>query len=170
MKQFWLTFFGSIAGVIAGAILCVIFVIFLIGGLIGAALESAAPSDAPALPGRVMVLELDLRTPRLDQPSASPFAFAEPLSIVELSQALERARTDSRVAAVFVRANTVSLPAAQAEQLHTLLARVSEAGKPVIAHAQGFEGRIGAALLRRGRRGRDLDAGQRQLHRSGPER
>jgi protease-4 len=140
MRQFWLTFFGSIAGVIAGAILCVVFLIFLIGGLIGAALESAAPSDAPALPGRAMVLELDLRTPRLDQPSASPFAFAEPLSIVELSQALERARTDSRVAAVFVRANTVSLPAAHAEQLHTLLARVSEAGKPVIAHAQGFEG------------------------------
>lgn len=140
MKQFWLSFFGSIAGVIAGAVLCVVFLIFLIGGLIGAALESAGPSDAPALPGSAMVLELDLRTPRLDQPSASPFAFAEPLSIVELSRALERARTDSRVAAVFVRANTVSLPAAQAEQLHTLLARVSEAGKPVIAHAQGFEG------------------------------
>ncbi|WP_421857775.1 S49 family peptidase [Oceanicaulis sp.] len=140
MKQFWLSFFGSIAGVIAGAVLCVVFLIFLIGGLIGAALESAGPSDAPALPGSAMVLELDLRTPRLDQPSASPFAFAEPLSIVELSRALDRARTDSRVAAVFVRANTVSLPAAQAEQLHTLLARVSEAGKPVIAHAQGFEG------------------------------
>lgn len=120
--------------------LCVVFLIFLIGGLIGAALESAGPSDAPALPGRAMVLELDLRTPRLDQPSSSPFAFAEPLSIVELSRALDRARTDSRVAAVFVRANTVSLPAAQAEQLHTLLTRVSEAGKPVIAHAQGFEG------------------------------
>ncbi|WP_022701771.1 S49 family peptidase [Oceanicaulis alexandrii] len=140
MKQFWLTFFGSIAGVIAGAILCIVFVIFLIGGLIGAALETAARSDAPPLTGNAMVLELDLRTPRLDQPSASPFAFAEPLSIVELSQALERARTDSRVAAVFVRANTLSLPAAQAEQIHTLLARISDAGKPVIAHAQGFEG------------------------------
>ena len=139
MKQFWLTFFGSIAGVITGALICTVFVVFLIGGLIGSAIQDAADRAAPALRGQ-MVLELDLRTPRLDQPSPSPFAFVEPLSIVELSRALENARTDSRIGAVFVRANTQSLPAAQAEEINALLAAVSDAGKPVIAHAQGFEG------------------------------
>jgi len=139
MKQFWLTFFGSIAGVLAGALICVVFVIFLIGGLISDAFQQAGDAARPVLPGD-MVLELDLRTRRLDQASPSPFAFAEPLSIVELSQALEQARTDSRVSAIFVRANTMSLPAAQAEEIHALLAALSDAGKPVIAHAQGFEG------------------------------
>lgn len=139
MKQFWLTFFGSIAGVLAGALICVVFVVFLIGGLISNAFQQAGDAARPVLPGD-MVLELDLRTPRLDQPSSSPFAFAEPLSIVELSQTLERARTDSRVSAIFVRANTMSLPAAQAEEINDLLAALSDAGKPVIAHAQGFEG------------------------------
>lgn len=139
MKQFWLTVFGSIVGVIAGALICITFLIFLIGGLIGAALEDAGDA-ALTSPGRNMVLTIDLRTPRLDQPSASPFAFAEPLSMVELSRALEHARTDSRVSAVFVRANTLSLPAAQAEEISALLAALSDAGKPVIAHAQGFEG------------------------------
>ncbi|WP_440957567.1 S49 family peptidase [Oceanicaulis sp. LC35] len=139
MKQFWLTFFGSIAGVLAGALICVVFLLFLIGGLISAAISDAGDAALPA-PSGAMVLELDLRTPRLDQASASPFAFAEPLSIVELSRALERARTDSRISAVFVRANTLSLPAAQAEEINALFAALSEAGKPVIAHAQGFEG------------------------------
>lgn len=139
MKQFWLTFFGSIAGVLTGAVICVVFVVFLIGGLIGSALQDAGEETLP-LGGDSLVLSLDLRTPRLDQPSTSPFAFAEPLSVVELSAALERARTDSRISAVFLRANTMSLPAAQAEEINALLAELSAVGKPVIAHAQGFEG------------------------------
>lgn len=139
MRQFWVTFFGSIAGVFVGAILMAVFLIFLIGGLISSAVQSADSAAAP-LPGRAMVLELDLRTPRTDQPSASPFAFANPLSITELVTTLTRAQSDGRVSGVFVRANEFGLPPGQAEEIRAALGRFSQSGKFVIAHAQGFEG------------------------------
>jgi len=140
MKQFWLTVFGSMIGVLAGAVLLTVFMLFLIGGLIGSALQSAQ-SDPQTIPfNRVAVLELDLRLPRTDQPERSPFALSNPLSMVELHAALDRAAQDDQVAGVFVRANTQSLPPAQAEEIARLFDRFSGSGKFVLAHAQGFEG------------------------------
>ena len=93
MKQFWLTVFGSIVGVIAGALICITFLIFLIGGLIGAALEDAGDA-ALTSPGRNMVLTLDLRTPRLDQPRPTytrPRDGPSTKGRVKLNQGRERA-------------------------------------------------------------------------------
>lgn len=139
MKQFWITFFGSIVGVIIGSVLTVILAIFLIAGMIGSAVQSAeAPRDS--LPSDNIVLEVDLRQTRLDQPTRSPFAFTNPLSTTELVAALERAETDERVKGVFVRANEFGMSPAQAEELRRAFESIEAAGKFVIAHAQGFEG------------------------------
>ena len=138
MKQFWITFFGSIVGVIIGSVLTVILAVFLIAGLVGSAIQSA---DAPApLPSGDIVLELDLRETRLDQPTRSPFAFTNPLSTTEIIAALERAETDERVKGIFVRANEFGMPGAQAEELRRAFESLEAAGKFVVAHAQGFEG------------------------------
>jgi len=138
MKQFWITFFGSIVGVIVGSVLTVILGIFLIGGLIGMAVEGARTETA--LPQTAMVLELDLRDGRLDSPSRSPFGFAEPLSVVDVVRTMERAERDDRVAGIFIRANEFGMSPGVAEELRGAIADFRDAGKFVVTHAQGFEG------------------------------
>ncbi|MFY0637013.1 signal peptide peptidase SppA [Maricaulis maris] len=138
MKQFWITFFGSIVGVIVGSVLTVILGIFLIGGLIGMAVEGARTETA--LPQTAMVLELDLRNGRLDSPSRSPFGFAEPLSVVDVVRTLEQAESDTRVAGIFIRANEFGMSPGVAEELRGAIAEFRNAGKFVVTHAQGFEG------------------------------
>jgi len=138
MRQFWLTLFGSVIGVVLGTALIIIFLVFMLGGFIGTALQSASSAPARAL-GQSIVLEIDLRDLRMDQANTSPFAFSAPLSTTELSMALERASTDDQVAGLFIRANTLSLPTAQAEEINGLIETFSNSGKFVIAHAQGFE-------------------------------
>ena len=138
MKQFWITFFGSIVGVIVGSILAVIVMFMLVGALIGAAMEGA--QSETALPRDGIVLELDLRTPRLDSPSRSPFAFAEPLPVVDIVRTLEQAESDNRVRGVFIRANEYGMSPGMAEEMRDAIADFQAAGKFVITHAQGFEG------------------------------
>ncbi|WP_019961361.1 signal peptide peptidase SppA [Woodsholea maritima] len=138
MKQFWVTFFGSIVGVLIGSILTVVLAVFLIAGLISSAAMQA--SNAPAQISGPVVLELDLREARSDQPSRSPFAYTQPLSVVDTVLTLENAIEDNNVKGVLVRANEYGMSPASAEEIRTALAKVSASGKFVIAHAQGFEG------------------------------
>jgi protease-4 len=138
MKQFWITFFGSIFGVIIGSVLTVILVIFMIGGLVGAAMQGAQTETT--LPQSGIVLELDLRSARIDSPSGSPFAFAETLSVVDLVRTLERAEADESVQGLFIRANEFGMSPAMAEEIRTAIADFRAAGKFVVTHAQGFEG------------------------------
>ena len=138
MKQFWITFFGSVVGVVVGAVLAGIAFFVLIAALIGGALSSAASETA--LPQDGLVLELDLRTPRLDTPSRSPFGFAEPLPVVDIVRTLERAEADRRVRGLFIRANEFGLSPGMAEEIRTALADFRDSGKFVLTHAQGFEG------------------------------
>ncbi|XBQ15001.1 MAG: signal peptide peptidase SppA [Oceanicaulis sp.] len=140
MKQFWLSFFGTVAGVITAAVLFCVFIVFAIAGLIASAVQDAENASQTALPSGAVVLELDLRAPRLDQPGLSPFLFAQPLSVTELGLTLDRAAADDQVEAVFVRANPLGMSPGQAEEIRRALARFQASGKPVVAHAQGFEG------------------------------
>lgn len=140
MRQFWITFFGSVAGVIVGAVLTLILAAFMIGALIASVAQQANEGRTARGASGDIVLQIDLRRSRLDQPSRSPFAFAEPLSVVDIVLNLQRAQTDSRVRGVIVRANEFGMSPAQAEEIRAALTRFSESGRFVIAHAQGFEG------------------------------
>ncbi|MGP1274460.1 MAG: signal peptide peptidase SppA [Caulobacterales bacterium] len=140
MRQFWITFFGSVAGVIVGAVLTVLLLGFMLAALIASAAQQASEGRSASAATGDIVLQLDLRRTRLDQPSRSPFAFAEPLSVVDLVTTLQRAQGDERVRGVFVRANEFGMSPAQAEEIGAALTRFSESGRFVIAHAQGFEG------------------------------
>ncbi|WP_429911468.1 signal peptide peptidase SppA [Glycocaulis sp.] len=140
MRQFWITFFGSVAGVIVGAVLTMLLIGFMLAALIASAAQQASDGRSARASSGDLVLQLDLRRDRLDQPSRSPFAFAEPLSVVEIITTLQRAQADERVRGVFVRANEYGMSPAQAEEVRSALARFSQSGRFVIAHAQGFEG------------------------------
>ena len=138
MKQFWITFFGSIFGVVVGSVLALVLAAFLIAGMLASAV--AGSRTETTLPGNGAVLELDLRAPRLDSPSRSPFAFTEPLSVVEIVRTLEHAETDPGVEGIFIRANEFGLSPGMAEEIRNAIADFRAAGKFVITHAQGFEG------------------------------
>tara|TARA_R110000868_G_scaffold58183_5_gene179793 strand:+ start:1309 stop:3093 length:1785 start_codon:yes stop_codon:yes gene_type:complete len=138
MKQFWITFFGSIFGVVVGSVLALILVVFLIAGMLASAV--AGSRTETTLPGNGTVLELDLRAERLDSPSRSPFAFTEPLSVVEIVQTLEHAESDRAVQGLFIRANEFGLSPGMAEEIRDAIADFRASGKFVITHAQGFEG------------------------------
>lgn len=137
MKQFWVTFFGSVVGVVVGAVLVVFLVVMMIAGAIGAAIQGAG--EGAPLPSDRVVVELDLRETRTDQPSNNPFAFGQPLPIVDVVRALERAETDRRVAGLFIRANEYGMSPGQAEELRAAIAALRASGRFVIVHAQGFE-------------------------------
>ena len=137
MRQFWITFFGSVAGVIVGAVLGGLLLVMLIGMLIGSAMKGAAE---PPLPRDGIVIELDLRTPRLDTPTRSPFGMSGPLSMVDVVSTLEQAESDSRVAGLFIRANEFGMAPGMAEEMRNAIADFRESGKWVLTHAQGFEG------------------------------
>lgn len=138
MKQFFITLFGSIIGVIIGSILTLFILIFGIIGLM-ASLGANAAEDT-GLPAGRLVLEVDLREARLDQPTRSPFAFAETVSVVDMVRLLDRAGRDSRVAGLFIRANEFGMTPAQAEEINRAIAAFRESGRTVIVHSQGFVG------------------------------
>lgn len=138
MKQFWITFFGSIFGVVVGSLLAVILAVFLVGGMFASLI--AGSQTEPVLPGTGTVLELDLREARLDSPSGSPFAFTQPLSVVDIVQTLEHAETDPAVRGLFIRANEFGLAPGMAEEIRNAITDFRAAGKFVVTHAQGFEG------------------------------
>lgn len=136
MKQFFVTLFGSIIGVIIGSFLTLFLLFVGIGALLGA--MSAEAEQSTGLPAGRIVLEIDLRDPRLDQPSRSPFAFAESASIVDLVRLLDRAERDERVAGLFIRANEFGMAPAHAEEINRAIASFRESGRSVVVHSQGF--------------------------------
>jgi len=140
MKQFWSSFFGTIAGLVVATLLVALFAVFAVGGLIASAVQNADDAQSAALPAGAIILEVDLREPRTDLPSMSPFAFTTALPHTDLLIALERARSDSRVEAVFVRANALTMAPGRAEEIRGALNALSTMGKRVVVHAQGFEG------------------------------
>ena len=138
MKQFWITFFGSIFGVVVGAVLTVILLVFMLAGLVTASMSGAETETV--IPRDGVVLELDLRTARLDTPTSSPFAFSETLSMVDIVRTLEHAETDPAVEGLFIRANEFGMSPGAAEEMRNAIEDFRQSGKFVLTHAQGFEG------------------------------
>jgi protease IV len=129
MKQFLLT----MAGVFAGLVL------FFVGLPLVLILMLAGSSHAPATPGAA-VLSLDLRRPITDQTADNPLASfgRNSISVMSVVQTLHRAERDGRVKALFVRLPESGMAPAAADELRAAFKSFEAAGKPVIAHSQGF--------------------------------
>lgn len=130
MKQFFLT----LLGVFAGLILFVIVVpIVLIMAAAGASSKPATPANA--------VLELDLRGGLTDQAPSNPFASfgGSGLSVVQVVDTLAQAEKDAHVKVLLVRLPEAGMTPAAADEVRQAIRRFRAAGKPVIAHSQGFQ-------------------------------
>ena len=129
MKHFFITVFATIIGLILGIVLLILLLAAL----------GAALTPKESVPNNI-VLELDLTKGLADQSTHSELFDIGGNSIVDIIRKLDQAKTDERVAALFVRANPYGMPIAQAEEIRLALIDFQDSGKTVIAHAQGFEG------------------------------
>ncbi len=133
MRHFLTTVFATMLGVIAALVVLVVLATMMISAQLANLVQDEDATTFNA--NDALVLELDLRLARLDQPTRSAFPSTGPASLIESVAALERAATDMHVAGVFVRAGEGVTPS-DAEEINRALRAVSRAGKPVVAHIQ----------------------------------
>jgi protease-4 len=129
MKQFLVT----IAGVFVGLALFFIGVPVLL-------IAWAAAASRPAPIADRSVLVLDLRGGLTDQAGQGPFAAlsGKSGSVIGIEQTLRAAEHDDHVKGLFVRLPEGGLPPASADELRGAFKRFRAAGKPILAHSQGF--------------------------------
>ncbi|AQR61267.1 signal peptide peptidase SppA [Brevundimonas sp. LM2] len=130
MKQFFLTVLGVFTGLI---LFVVVLPIVLIVGAAATAREPATPANA--------VLELDLRQGLTDQAPINPFASfgGSSLSVVQIVDTLAQAERDAQVKVLLIRLPEAGISPASADEIRQAVRRFRAAGKPVIAHSQGFQ-------------------------------
>jgi protease-4 len=144
MRQFWFSVIGAMLGVVLGGVAMV-----LLAGMIVSAWLADLVRDEPTAHGQTdqaVVLEVDLRPARFDQPIGSLLPDTGPLSVIELVETLNRAVTDPEIGGVFVRTGSGVTPA-DAEEIRRVLLAVRAAGKPVIGHIQTLNDTSTSAYL-----------------------
>ncbi|HRO33385.1 MAG TPA: signal peptide peptidase SppA [Brevundimonas sp.] len=129
MKQFFLTLLGVFAGLILFVIVVPLMLIVI----------AASASSKPSTPSNA-VLELDLRAGLTDQAPSNPFASfgGSGLSVVQVVDALAQAEKDAQVKVLLIRLPESGMTPAAADEVRQAVRRFRAAGKPVIAHSQGF--------------------------------
>ncbi|KQW83157.1 signal peptide peptidase SppA [Brevundimonas sp. Root1279] len=137
MKQFLLTMLGVFAGLF-------LFLIVVPVILITLAISSASSKDSTPAHS---VLELDLREGVTDQAPTNPFAIfgGGGLSTMQIVDTLAQAEDDPRVKVLLIRLPEAGITPAAADEIRQAVRRFRRAGKPVIAHSQGFQP-VGAAI------------------------
>ncbi|RZJ93349.1 MAG: signal peptide peptidase SppA, partial [Brevundimonas sp.] len=130
MKQFFLTVLGVFAGL-------VLFLIVLPIVLISMAVASASGPETPS----TGVLELDLREGLSDQASSNPLAAfgGSKMSVLQVVDVLHQASEDRSIKALLVRLPEGGMTPASADEVRQAIRRFRAAGKPVLAHSQGFQ-------------------------------
>ena len=131
MRQFFTVVFGTVVGIFA--FFFVLIALFMIIGGISGALSSMKAKDS-------YVLSLDLRKGLRDHSSGASVFGASPSSVVDVARALNRAKDDTLVKGLFIRANQFGMAPASSEELRLAIKDFKSSGKFVITHAQGFEG------------------------------
>jgi protease-4 len=119
---------GTANGLVKLALaVAIVFGIFVVVGLV----------EGDGLPSK-MVLTADLR-PGMPDSTSHTFTFApQPLSVMDVVLALDRAGRDPRVKGVFLRLGRAGLSIPRAEQLASAVKRFRATGRFVVADAQGF--------------------------------
>ena len=130
MKQFFLTVLGVFTGLVLFVVVVPIVLIIM---------AVAAGSSKPATPAH-SVLELDLRQGLTDQAPLNPFAAfsSSSMSVMQVVDVLAQAEKDGSVKALLIRLPEAGLTPASADEIRQAVHRFRRAGKPVVAHSQGF--------------------------------
>lgn len=120
--------------------------LWIAGGIVLVGMGSCLTSIFGALPPPVedlTVLELDLRGPLPERASSSPLDLAfrgTGPTLRDVTDALDRAASDGRVAGVVARLGAGGLGLATTQELRDAVARFRASGKPALAWADSFGG------------------------------
>lgn len=130
MKQFFLTVLGVFTGLVLFLVVVPIVLVMM---------AVAAGSSKPATPAH-SVLELDLRQGLTDQAPLNPFAAfgGTSMSVMQVVDVLAQAEKDGSIKALLIRLPEAGLTPASADEIRQAVHRFRRAGKPVVAHSQGF--------------------------------
>lgn len=128
MRQFLLSVLGTIVG---------IFLFMFLAFLVLSAFIFSGPKEKVA---NNVVVTLDLRGSIQDHSAGEALFGSTPISVVEIVQGLQAAKTDSKVKGLFIRANGFGMAPASAEEIRLAIKDFQSSGKFVVAHSQGFEG------------------------------
>ncbi len=131
MRQFLITVLGVIVGLAICFFLFWIF-LFVIIAAVGSSAEKPIPNQT--------VLSMDLRGGLQDHSSGESLFGQSNLSVVDIVQALNAAKSDDKVKGIFIRANGYGMAPASAEEIRLAIKDFKTSDKFVIAHSQGFEG------------------------------
>lgn len=131
MRQFLIT----VLGVIVGLGICFFLFFFLIFGLAAAVGSKSQPTIASDT-----VISLDLRGGIRDHSAGEALFGPAPLSVVDIVQSLNAAKSDAKIKGVLIRANGFGMTPASAEEIRLAITDFQTSDKFVIAHSQGFEG------------------------------
>lgn len=131
MRQLLITIFGTVIGIFAFFFVSIILLVLL--GLVGGFTASLQPKPSH-------VLYLDMRKPLIDHDAGASLFGESPASVVTTVSALNRAKTDTAIKGLFIRADNLGIAPASAEELRLAILDFKQSGKFVISHAQGFEG------------------------------
>ncbi|MCP2671002.1 signal peptide peptidase SppA [Maricaulaceae bacterium EIL42A08] len=135
MRHFFTTVFASMLGVIAAVLALFVLATLAVSAQLANLIEANDSFVETSESTTSVILELDLRAPRLDQAARSVLPSSGPASLVETLTALQRAASDPQVAGIFVRTGAGVTPS-DAEEINRALTGISQAGKPVVAHIQ----------------------------------
>ncbi len=131
MRQFLIT----VLGVIVGLGICFFLFFILLFGMAAAVGSSSKPTVATDT-----VLSLDLRAGIRDHSAGDSIFGPTPLSVVDIVQTLNAAKSDSKIKGLLIRANGYGMAPASAEEIRLAIKDFQTSGKFVVAHSQGFEG------------------------------
>lgn len=140
MRQFFLSLLGSIVGFFIALLLFVFFFVAVISAMTSFADKKSTTDTAT-------ILSLDLRYPMTDQGSGENLFGPSRPSLVLIARALNRAKTDDNIKALYIRANSFAMPVQQAEELRLAIKDFQDSGKTVLAYAQGLDGPSPSAYM-----------------------
>ena len=95
-------------------------------------------SETPPVPEKTVVV-LDLAQPYAERPMQGVWSIGgESFSFLDLTLALERIKTDSRIKGLFIKMDDNSLSAAQAEEVRKQIIAIKKEGKKTYAYAASY--------------------------------
>lgn len=136
MKNFFKTFFASVAGVIVGFILISFIGFIMVAGIIG----SMSSTPAYSLKDKT-VLMLDLNGSLDERESSSPFNSLMGVSSIGLNDminAIKKAKENDNIKGIYIKSGSMSTGIASLEPVRTALKDFKESGKFIVAYGDSY--------------------------------
>lgn len=147
MKSFFKSFFASLLALVAGSgCLLISGIVLLVGALASGTMSSFSSFGSSSQPVEVQsgtILKIDLSSIS-EIAQEDPFASfmgnsdAQPVSLTDAVRAIDKARDDDRISAIYLNVEGIGAGLASVDALRIALQRFKHEGKYIIAYADSY--------------------------------